>query len=416
MTSALRLTAWAHAIGLVHGRWSGSEPAENWGPAIQTADAAAFDPLGWTPKPTPAPGSRPHDSDLEKRDDSKESTCGFPVDDLSSPAVTCQDQAYCMLDRYDGVVGCCTGQSPRDCTLPTTCLESTNSALWSGDPLTIYCSDPDRPHCVTYSYDANFYDDLYGASFIGCATERGTGVIATTPAAGWDPPGGNSTSSIDSSSGQTASPATTAVTITVAPGSDSSSSASPASSSGNSTNVGAIVGGTVGGVAGLALIIAGVFFFLRRRKRRQSQKQTSPMAGDLPTADMYGNVPPGSAYPSTFYGEAPPGMAQTTDQHFLGYTANGYGDSTAVFARDDRSSGAPSFFSPGIVKQQDEIVSPIEPSPISPVSPVSHDDNYNTMVSALTNPTPPPPAQSHYNQYSPPPPQQYQSYQPYPGT
>ncbi|CAJ2507706.1 Uu.00g088920.m01.CDS01 [Anthostomella pinea] len=273
MTPALRLTALSCAIGPVYGRWFPTgRDAVNWGPATRTAAIAEFDPAESTPTPTPAPGVQPLNADLRKRDESKASTCGFPVDDLSR----------------------------------------------------------------------------------------------------------------------------------------------------------AIVGGTVGGVAGLALIVVAILFLLYRRRRR-NREPSAPVEHDYPHAGMvYEQAAPGSQYASTFYGEAPPGMVQTADQNFFGHPHDGYGTSTAMFARDDHSSGSPSFFIPGAnpvtglrpgpgpgpSKQQDDLVSPIEPSPVSHVSPSAQ---YNTMVSAITNLTPPPP-QSDYSQFSPPPPQHYQSYRPYPGT
>ncbi|KAI1503564.1 hypothetical protein F5X99DRAFT_406877 [Biscogniauxia marginata] len=436
MTSVLRLTLLSFAVRCVDGTWfQMGEGAANWGPPKQTAaDTTEFNPLLRTPKPTPAPGGRLFHIDLRQADSSRSSTCGFPVDDLSRPAASCQDSAYCVLNRWELVVGCCTLSNSRNCVVPTTCLESTQSQAGSGDPGTIYCADPERPHCVTYAYDANFYDVLNGASFIGCAERGGTGIIATTPLPGWAPPSENTTSSDNtpgsstsrpstSTTGTSSSSSTTAVSGTIPPSDSSSSSAEPdpSPSAGNdsgSTNVGAIVGGVVGGVAGLALIVAVVLFLLYRR-RRLLQNQDPPEDRGLGNfASPYGNEPPGS-YPSTFYGEAPPGMAQTTDQVFMGYPQNSFDPPAPapVFTRDERTSGEPAFFSPGLVKRQEpqhHVVSPIEPSPVSPISHQGSDANYNTMVSALTIPSPPP--QPEYSQFSPPPPEQYHSYRPYPGT
>ncbi|KAI0023542.1 hypothetical protein F4780DRAFT_54739 [Xylariomycetidae sp. FL0641] len=428
MAYALRLAALSYAIGPACGRrpQRADRNAGIWGPAERTGDVMASNPSGTSPTPTPTPAPAPAadlqlllpDPDLRKRDgDSRTTLCGYPADDLSSPAITCNGQSYCYFDRHEGVVGCCTEQDVNDCTLPSVCLESTATAQWSGDPATIYNStDPEQPHCATYAYDANFYEPLYGASFLGCAAAGESGTIATTPLPGWNPPGeGTSTASSEESSA-TASSRTSSggSTVTVTDGGASSSTATAASDdSSNSTNVGAIVGGVLGGVAGLGLITAALLFFiLRRRKKKRAQEPAASLGrGDLSNTHMYTNEPPGSQYPSTFYGEAPPGMAQTTDQPFMAYPQDTYGSPPAVYARDDRSSRAPSFYTPGQPKRIDEAVSPIEPSPVSPVSPA---DNYNTMVSALTNPTPPP--QSEYAPHSPPPPQQYQYYRPYPGT
>ncbi|KAI8625333.1 hypothetical protein F5Y19DRAFT_267920 [Xylariaceae sp. FL1651] len=430
MALVLRLTALSYAVGHAGARWfqAGSD-AGDWAPMTPTTEPTSLNPEGWVPKITPAPGRPSSDFELRRRDNDTATICGFPVDDLSGPAITCNGGAYCKLDHLSKVVGCCAETlNPLFCTVPTTCLESTRSAQWSGDSLTTYCSNRDRPHCVTYSYDANFWEDLYGASFIGCAAEAASGTIAATSASDWVPD--NSTTSTEPPATSTSTGGGRTITVTVSnPGGGASSTVEPSSSSvgSGSKNVGAIVGGVVGGVAGLALIVAAILFFLYRRKKR-SQESGLPLGRKLPPSenDVYPHEPiPGSQYPSTFYGEAPPGMAQTSDQPIMGYPPHGYGTTNTMFASEpNHSSEAPAYFAPRVAppKRQDEAVSPIEPSPVSPVSPA---ENYNTMVSALTNPSPPlqplQPAvhhhhQSEYSQYSPPPPQQYQSYHPYPGT
>ncbi|KAI5917311.1 hypothetical protein F4810DRAFT_718008 [Camillea tinctor] len=449
MMSLLGLTLLSFAIGFVDGRWfQRGEGPENWGLPKQTAvdTTTAFNPLARTPKPTPAPELRllhldPRQADSDS--DTRDSTCGFAVDDPSRPAASCPDSGYCVFNRWELVVGCCTLSNSQSCVVPTTCLESTrSSSTWTGDPGTLYCSDPNRPHCVTYAYDANFYEVLNGASFIGCAASGGTGVIAATTLPGWVSPGDNTTVSDSTSGSATGQPGTstssasssTAVSGTVPPSGSSSSSPAdpdPLPSAGNtsrSTNVGAIAGGVIGGIAGLALIIAAIIFCLRYRKRRAQTPDPPADRGGLGNfPSPYGHEPPGS-YPSTFFGEVPPGMAQTTDQVFMAYPQSVYEPPAAAFSREDRSSGEPTFFSPGLVKPEDHVVSPIEPSPVSPISQQGSDANYNTMVSALTitppppqQPqysqfSPPPPQQPQYSQFSPPPPEQYMAYRPYPGT
>ncbi|KAI0471646.1 hypothetical protein GGR56DRAFT_83160 [Xylariaceae sp. FL0804] len=446
MASALRLAALSCALGRVHGRWienMDGAGAANWGPATQTAaNTAGQNPLAWTPRPTAAPVG-PHDLDLFRRDGSRQSTCGFPAQDLSSPAVTCPSPSYCQFDPQALVVGCCTAADPADCKLPTTCLDSTQATDFTGGASTLVCSDSALPQCVTFAYSVGFFTDaLYGASFVGCATQGGSEIIGTTPASGWNPPGQASTSSSTSTSSTSQPVPTSVVTLTVTASSQPSSTPSTVatgSSSGGSTSkhTGAIVGGVVGGVAGLGLIIAAIFFLIRRRKKTTTDNGGPPMTGrgdSVPINAMYANAPPGSQYASTFYGEAPPGMAQTTDQPYMGYNTDGYGTSTAIFAQQRHSDDAPSFMSPEqpVQQQQQPVQQPVHavyavhskqndelevpPANASPVSPVSHDDDYNTMVSALTVPTPPPERQSEYNQYSPPPPQQYEAYRPYPGT
>ncbi|KAI1312783.1 hypothetical protein F5Y03DRAFT_339148 [Xylaria venustula] len=456
MALALRLTTLSYVVAHANALWfqTGSN-AGDWAPVTPTAEAPTLRSGQWIPKTTSAPDRRPFDWELRRRDDGMSAVCGYSVDDLDGPAVTCDSGESCGLDSDLRIVGCCTATNPRGCIVPTTCLESSRSAQWSGDPLTAYCSDADRPHCVTHSYvNASFYDPLYGAYFIGCASKAASGDIVASLVST------TSQSTFTTTNGII----TATVTITI-PGNNGSSTAVPSGSSKspNSTNVGAIAGGVVGGVAGLTLIVAAILFFIYRRKKRAKDSNPLALGRKMPPSDhdtMYHhNEPmPGSQYPSTFYGEAPPGMAQTSDQPVLSYPPNAYGVQNTIYdVGNDHSDEVPAYFAPRAApsKPQDEDVSPLEESPVSPVSPA---DNYNTMVSALSNHSPPlqplQPAihhqqavhqqathhqtnahyqsavhqhpghqnptvhhqQSEYAQYSPPPPEQYQSYRPYPGT
>ncbi|KAI0459855.1 hypothetical protein F5B21DRAFT_200043 [Xylaria acuta] len=425
MALAIRLTTLSYVVAHANARWSQTaDNAGDWAPVTPTREPATSSPDEWIPKTTSAPERPPFDWELRRRDDSSPTICGYSVDDLDGPAVTCDSGEFCRLDKVLGIVGCCTETNPRGCIVPTTCLESSKSAQWSGDPLTTYCADSDRPHCVTHSYDANFFDPLYGAYFIGCAARAASGDIVVSSGSGSD------TGSTDSLSTFTTTDGVRTTTVTVslpANGGSSTSIPSPSGSSG-SKNVGAIAGGVVGGVAGLALIVAAIFFFLYRRKRRSQASNPLALGRKMPPSDhdIYHNEPiPGSQYPSTFYGEAPPGMVQTLDQPMVGYPPNAYGMQNTIFTTGNNpSTEVPAYQPPQVVppKPHDEAVSPIEESPVSPVSPA---ENYNTMVSALSNQSPPlQPLQpavhrqqsSDYAQYSPPPPDQYQSYRPYPGT
>ncbi|KAI1175466.1 hypothetical protein F4777DRAFT_598523 [Nemania sp. FL0916] len=421
MALALRLTALSCAVALVKARWlQPGASAGDWAPATPTAQHATLPSDEWPPQTTSAPGRRrPLDGELRRRVDT--SVCGYSVGNLDGPAVTCDGGGLCRLDQDLGIVGCCTEPNPRGCIVPTTCLDFTKSSRWSGDPLTTYCSNSDSPYCVTHSYDANFYDPLYGAYFLGCAARAASGDIVASPTTGADANSTTPLSTFTSTNG--------VITTTITVNSPSSPTSVPSGSVGSSgsRNVGAIVGGVIGGVAGLVLIIAAIAFLLYRRKKRSRTPESLGLGRKMPPSDldMYHNEPvPGSQYPSTFYGEAPPGMVQAPDHAALGYPPSGYGFQNTLFtAGNNHSTEAPAYHAPRAVpsKQRDEVVSPIEESPVSPVSPA---ENYNTMVSALSNQSPPlqplQPAvhrpQPEYAQYSPPPPEQYQSYRPYPGT
>ncbi|KAI1155690.1 hypothetical protein F4825DRAFT_8443 [Nemania diffusa] len=420
MALALRLTALSYVVAHANARWFYTSPdAGEWAPVTPTTRRATLSPDEWLPKTTSAPDRTPRDWELRRRDDNTSSICGYSADNLDGPPVTCDSGGYCNLDRSHSIVGCCTESNPQDCMVPTACLEFSQSSQWSGDPLTTFCSNSNRPHCVTHSYDANFFDPLYGVYFLGCAARAASGdiVVSSIPES-------------DTTSLSTFTTTNGVITTTITVEVPSSSTTAPAGSSVShgGRNIGAIVGGTVGGVAGLALLAAALGIFLYRRKKRPHDPNPLGLGRKMPPSDqdMYHNDPiiPGSQYPSTFYGEAPPGMMQASDQPVIGYPPNAYGFQNVVYtAGNDHSTEAPAYHPPRVVpsKPQDDAVSPIEESPVSPVSPA---ENYNTMVSALTNHSPPlqplQPAvhrpQSDYAQFSPPPPEHYQSYHPYPGT
>ncbi|KAI0408248.1 hypothetical protein F4802DRAFT_619414 [Xylaria palmicola] len=431
MALARPLTALTYLYVVAHAdaqRFQTGSNAGDWTPVTPTAQHVTLSVDEWVPKTTSAPDRRLSEWELRRRADSSSSVCGYSADNLDGPAVTCDSGESCRLDRVLGIVGCCTGTNPRACIVPTTCLESSESARWSGDPLTTYCGNSDRPHCVTHSYDANFYDPLYGAYFIGCAARAASGDIVANPGSETGPGDSISLSTYTTTDGIT----TTTVTVSIPAGNGSSTAVPGSAGSAGSRNVGAIAGGVVGGVAGLALIVAAVFFFLHRRRKRLQAAEPLPYAfgRKMPPSDhdMYQNEPiPGSQYPSTFYGEAPPGMVQTSEQPIMGYPPHAYGVQNAPYAAPagshHQSAEIAPYQPPRVVppKPQDEAVSPLDDSPVSPVSPA---ENYHTMVSALSNESPPlqplQPAvhrqQPEYAQYSPPPPEQYQSYHPYPGT
>ncbi|KAI0157881.1 hypothetical protein GGR52DRAFT_179861 [Hypoxylon sp. FL1284] len=426
MTSVLRLATLSYAVGLVDASLLArtDRHAENWGPARQTAGLSDTDPVGWTPKPTAPPGAKPLDFDLRRRQQSASSpdTCGYPTDNISAPAITCSDGAYCHAMQVQNVAGCCTEANRRNCRVPTTCIESTRSQASQSAAGTLFCNDPARPRCVTYLYDADFFENLNGYSFLACGTrgEEASSTIGTTPPPGWlsitesaEPSTPEPTSESTSEPSTTESGPTNQVTVTVFP---SPTVVTQASSSGTGVSrTGAIVGGTVGGVAGLALIIVAIFLLSRHRRRRgerAKEVEGSPPypRRSYPAVSVYPSGLPEQQYNSDFYGELPPQMAQSSTQHMTGYPPppSGYDEPVAV-PREIRRPTRPPTFVPGSPKpNEDDIVSPITPG--DELNPVDDPATYTW----ISNPTPPP--QSEYAPYSPPPPAQFQSYRPYPGT
>ncbi|KAI0833075.1 hypothetical protein F5Y06DRAFT_307391 [Hypoxylon sp. FL0890] len=421
MTSALRLATLSYAIARVDASllfWSGNHHAGNWGPAKDTVGAAEIDPVGWSPKPTAPPGAKPLDHELRRRQQTtttvlNTATCGYPVNNSSAPAISCADGAYCF--QTEGVAGCCSEANRHDCRIPTTCVESTQSSSFTSNARTLLCTDTARPRCVTYLYNADFFENLYGVSFLACGEEAGSSTIATSPPPGWTP-----TSDFSTTSGslKTSSDATGPVTVTVFPSSTPSSSTAPVAATGSSSasRTGKIVGGVIGGVAGLALIIAALFFLLRYRRRKATegkQFEGSPYpTRDYPAASVYPGGIPEPQYTSDFYGELPPQMSQASTQHdhVAGYPPpppppTNYHDhhDPVVVPREAQPQARPSTFIHISPKPNDEDI-------VSPISPADDPATYTW----ISNPTPPP--QSEYSQFSPPPPVHFQSYRPYPGT
>ncbi|KAI2471948.1 hypothetical protein F4781DRAFT_64291 [Annulohypoxylon bovei var. microspora] len=427
MTSALRLATLSYAIALVDASllfWSGGRrDAGNWGPARHTATvgaaAAEKDPVGWIPpKPTAPPGAKPFDLDLRRRQQTSSSTitaaatCGYPVSNLNESAISCSNGEYCYENEFANAAGCCGEANRRDCKVPTTCIESSKSASYQSDSRTLICNNTAKPYCVTYLYNANFFENLNGVSFLACGEDAGSSTIATSPPPGWSP-----TSDITTS---TSSDPTIPVTVTVFPSSSASSSATPVASGGSSTSkAGVIAGSVIGGVAGLALIVAAIFFLLRcLRRRRDERMEGKEMEGSPPYPGRdYGisSVYPGGLaepqYHSDFYGELPPQMIQTDSaQHVTGYPPPPASYDPAVVPRNMYPQARPTttFVQVSPKPNDDDIVSPITPG--DGLNPADDPATYTW----ISNPTPPP--QSEYSQFSPPPPPHFQSYRPYPGT
>ncbi|KAI0883258.1 uncharacterized protein GGS22DRAFT_190574 [Annulohypoxylon maeteangense] len=430
MTSALRLATLSYAIALVDAGllfWSGGRrDAGNWGPARHTATvggaAAEKDPVGWIPpKPTAPPGAMPFDIDLRRRQQTttvtSAATCGYPVSNVNESAISCNNGEYCYENQFANAAGCCGEANRRDCRVPTTCIESSRSATYSSDPRTLICNDTAKPRCVTYLYNANFFENLNGVSFLACGKDAGSSTIATSPPPGWSP-----TSDTSTAPEPTDSDPTIPVTVTVFPSSSASSSSTPVPVADSSkSRTGAIAGGVVGGVAGLALIIAAIFFLWRRFRRvRDDQMEGKGMEGSPPypgrdyrISSVYPGGIPEPQYQSDFYGELPPQMIQTDSmQHVTGYPQPPQAsyDPVSTVPRDMHPQGrATTTFIPISPKpNEDDIVSPITPG--DGLNPADDPATYTW----ISNPTPPP--QSEYSQFSPPPPPHFQSYRPYPGT
>ncbi|KAL4948635.1 hypothetical protein BDW69DRAFT_189094 [Aspergillus filifer] len=98
----------------------------------------------------------------------------------------------------------------------------------------------------------------------------------------WTLPGDTTYTTVSTVTDSADGPRTTTITLTdgatasPGPGAPSEPTATDEANTygedeGSSTNVGAIAGGVVGGVAGLALIILGLWFYLRRKKQKDAE-------------------------------------------------------------------------------------------------------------------------------------------------
>ncbi|KAI2608248.1 uncharacterized protein GGS25DRAFT_489407 [Hypoxylon fragiforme] len=315
--------------------------------------------------------------------------------------------------------------------------------------------DPSRPHCVTYLYDVDFFENLNGYSFLACGEDAGSSTIATSPLPGWTPTS-DPTTADQSTSGvslSTSGPVTVTIFPSESPTPPTRPDAPARSTSSGQNRAGAIAGGVIGGLAGLALIGAAIFFLLRHRRRKTQEGKEyagSPpyTSRDFPAASVYPGGIPEPYYNSDFYGELPPQMIDTSTQHIASYPPPTSLD-PIVIPRDSRdtqhsqnthththahthntqsqqprmsSHARPSTYVPPLQQQRqptaaDDIVSPITPG--DPLNPADDPASYTW----ISNPTPPPPQQqqhhqsaSEYSEFSPPPPAHFQTYRPYSGT
>ncbi|RYP77129.1 hypothetical protein DL771_001419 [Monosporascus sp. 5C6A] len=388
MASLVRLTALGCAIATVNARWSeSSDDAQSWNPALETGQNTDPDPPGWTPKPTPAPGSNNIGLELRQDDDYFIATCATRFIStwggiIQEYPITCRTGSFCSADEENERVGCCSELDAAGCIVPITCVEFA-LPLFGPNPSTMYCS-----------------------SFEYYTTD--TGLITSIPPITDPPPETTglapSTTSLSSSSSSSEAP--TAITVTVEPTRPSLVAQDARAS--NSSRTGAIVGGVVGGLGGIALIAA-VIFFLYRRKNKA--KPEAPPDYITPLGPTYYPGPEDPPLHPNQYGSSSQSMAQPTqhDAPGTGYPLVSY-PPTAAVPVDRHANGAPSPYYPMSPKtaEDDAAVSPIASTPS-----VSPPDSPQSPYARTVSPTMPP---VQYNRFSPPPPEQFQAYRPYPGT
>ncbi|KAF2733457.1 hypothetical protein EJ04DRAFT_272775 [Polyplosphaeria fusca] len=315
--------------------WAGPEPTF----VIPAGDE-------WTPAPTEAPEYM-GGIELFKRQTIGDDTCGY-ISGESTRSLTCNNPSYiCATNSYYGAHGCCDPSSIADCSLPTTCIESTAlAASCTGDCSTndfiAKCTDSSEPYCYEWRY---VYSSQTVMTEHGCAASAFTISVLRTYSDG-------DTSFSDIPSEVPVSEKTVQVTVTAGESSTTtdptdtadiqSQTASPTATTTTvetepkkKTNIGAIVGGVVGGLVVLGALAFGiVFLILRKKKDKQNAANANvgahqPMVGGGPAPGVTEYKPqpnvttsypspspqyPGSPQPPTaagyFGNETKPGFQQ----------------------------------------------------------------------------------------------------------
>ncbi|RYP74269.1 hypothetical protein DL771_003090 [Monosporascus sp. 5C6A] len=144
-------------------RWSGrGDPV--WTPQ-ETGLPVEDDQLGWTPKPTPAPGARKSDQDivveyLKRQDSSRTSRNTWTNEQTCASAFTCDEDFSCITND-DNNVACGSGTySP----FFTVCLDYRavqDGACDNANSLTGCCQDSEQPACGTYIWTGSPTRSMY---------------------------------------------------------------------------------------------------------------------------------------------------------------------------------------------------------------------------------------------------------------
>ncbi|KAI0874566.1 hypothetical protein GGS24DRAFT_333320 [Hypoxylon argillaceum] len=286
MRSAIVLIAassCAHAAWL---RWSANRE-EIWA-AQETNHVAGSNQIGWTPKPTPAPGARSEGEvvmDLLRRQTSTKwensETCGW-FSGISSSAFTCGDGFTCGTNS-DHVVACVSGTfSP----FYKACLDF--SAFQAGscsnlDAATGCCQSAAEPACGTWIWTGSPERFMYqcfetasivsmldvpqfviDASIFSKTHTTPTPTVTSSKTANTDSGSPSGGSSGGNAGGSNAGGSSGSGTADPASG---STTGTPSGSSNTSNSTPVIVGSVIGGIAGLLFLLLLLLFCLRRKTK-----------------------------------------------------------------------------------------------------------------------------------------------------
>ncbi|RYP42416.1 hypothetical protein DL767_000338 [Monosporascus sp. MG133] len=146
MALLVRLTALGCAIATVNARWfESSDDAQSRNPALETGQNTDPDPPGWTPKPTPAPGSNNIGLELRQGDEYSIATCATRFMSTWGVAWNLSFRRFHLIQER------CIVPPPETTGLaPSTTSLSSSSSSSSEAPTAITVTvEPSRPSSVT---------------------------------------------------------------------------------------------------------------------------------------------------------------------------------------------------------------------------------------------------------------------------
>ncbi|KUJ08505.1 uncharacterized protein LY89DRAFT_741865 [Mollisia scopiformis] len=274
-----------------------------------------FNPVGWSPKPTPPP-KIPRDL-FYKRDYLSNSasyvligpdqTCGY-VSGLAGANFECGSSTNCVFfpvtgSSAYGAVGCCT--DALNCGFRTACVDS--SGFYGSDsPIlllhTVEAFDMLYQEQLSSNISAMQATSTWQTAFTTYSGESGSRTFTSVARALLEKSAASASStSSSSSSSSSTNKATTTSSSSSSSSTSGTSAPTPTQTSNNnnkSSDTGAIVGGLVGGAAVLGLIGAGAFFLY---KRKYGQKGNPPSPSHTPLNNLDPSKPAGQWQQDGFY-------------------------------------------------------------------------------------------------------------------
>ncbi|ORY71438.1 uncharacterized protein BCR38DRAFT_10350 [Pseudomassariella vexata] len=294
MRSTIFLLAAASGVSAKWIRRSG-ERARLWTPQETGYVAEEDQALGWTPKPTPAPGVKSegeHVLDLLRRETTStwtnSETCGW-VSGISSYPWTCAVNSTCATN-FDNVVACSSGTYAPFFSVCFDYAAYQGSQCSSIGSLTGCCNLSQYPACGTYIWTGQ-----PPRSMFRCFSEATIISMLDEPQFVIDASLSSKTMSTTKTGTTDGAVTATDNVATAIPGQGSTTTSNPSSSA---SNTGAIVGGVVGGVGGLALIAGLIAFLVLRNKKKKREAQSY---NTVPANDQNEPQHPGVATPAMSY-------------------------------------------------------------------------------------------------------------------